>query len=116
MRVEYVGLATSAYLMAAATAFAATTTDDHEEWPVDQTEEHVVVLDPPDEDDPNVVVDVPPSDCAADGPGCPQFVPSPGDGISQVPLPPAILLLAAGVAALAGLGRRGRSAGSSRRG
>jgi hypothetical protein len=103
--------------MAAATAFAATTTHEHDEWPVDRTEEDGIVFLPPEDGDPTVVVDVPPpSDCAADGPGCPQFVPSPGDGISQVPLPPAILLLAAGVAALAGLGRRRRSAGLNRQG
>jgi hypothetical protein len=56
------------------------------------------------------MIDEPATNCAADGPGCPQIAPPPGghDGVGQVPLPPAIVALLAGLAALVGLRRRPR--------
>ncbi len=53
----------------------------------------------------------PPDNCAADGPNCQPFVPGfPDVPAAQIPLPPAIGALLAGISALAGLAMRRRPA------
>jgi hypothetical protein len=109
MRVDYLGAAAfSLGIMIASAGFAATT-ETPPEYVVPGVEKSATLIFDP---GPPPITDEPGTDCAADGPGCPQFVPPPGGNgdYGEIPLPAPIFALVAGIVALVGLGRRRGSA------
>jgi hypothetical protein len=109
MRVDYLGAAAFSLGIMLAGAIFAATTETPPEYVVPGVEKSgTLVFEAPEIPD---VIDEP-APCAADGPGCPQFVPPPGGNgdYGEIPLPAPIFGLVAGIVALVGLRRRRGSA------